>query len=195
MHTIEDITHQSGVKQRLKNDGGVQSFNFEFTEWTHRKKKFVKNKQVLKIGFLQIQLMLLILLLFRRFYHKKYPHTYLKKLNGIIHHQYLVDLAKLKMVLFLVTMQIGNLLVDGLSELLTGKGKYILCPLEKLFFQPRGSLEKKEIKLKTKIDKDFKAGFYIQLKAIIDKNDSNILSLSRHYSIIKIYCKISGHKF
>ena len=37
------------VKDLIKIDGGLQSFNFEFTEWTHKSEKFInKNNKVFK---------------------------------------------------------------------------------------------------------------------------------------------------
>ena len=183
------------VKQLLKNDGGVQSFNFEFTEWTHRKKKFVKNKQVLKNWFFANSTHVVDLAFYLGGLPQKISSYVSEKIKW--HHSPSIFGGSGKTKNGTIFSYNANWQSAGRwsIELLTGKGKYILCPLEKLFFQPRGSLEKKEIKLKTKIDKDFKAGFYFQLKAFIDKNDSNLLSLSRHYSIMKIYCKISKHKF
>ena len=76
-------------------------------------------------------------------------------------------------------------------ELLTSKGKYILCPLEKLFFQKKGSLEIREIKLNDNYDKKFKPGFYKQTRAFLsNKKDDCLLSLAKHYNMIKVYKKI-----
>ena len=76
-------------------------------------------------------------------------------------------------------------------ELLTAKGKYILCPLEMLFFQKKGSLEVNEIKLNDKHDKHFKPGFYKQVKAFTSNKISNkLLSLSKYMDMIHTYKKI-----
>lgn len=76
-------------------------------------------------------------------------------------------------------------------ELLTTKGKYILCPLEKFFFQKKGSLQINEIKLSDKYDKHFKPGFYEQVKTFMsNKHKSTLLSLTKHVELLSVYKKI-----
>ena len=40
------------AQEHIKRDGGVKSFNFDFTEWTNKVGKLVTNKKVLKNWFL-----------------------------------------------------------------------------------------------------------------------------------------------
>ena len=78
-------------------------------------------------------------------------------------------------------------------ELLTSNGKYILCPLEKLFFQKRGSLDRQEIVLESILDDKFKPGFYRQLQAFINKSNDTLLHLTDHCSMLAFYKKIAGY--
>lgn len=52
-------------------------------------------------------------------------------------------------------------------EFSTKEGRYMLCPLEKLFFQKRGTLEYVEMPIDNSLDTKFKAGFYLQVKDFI----------------------------
>jgi len=190
--------HYSSVKkakQLIKIDGGVQSFNFEFTEWTHRSDKFKKNNRVLRNWFFANSTHVVDL----AFYLGGLPQEISSFVSDKIkwNHSSSVFSGAGKTKGGSIFSYNANWKSAGRwsIDLLTAKGKYILCPLEKLFFQPRGSLKKKEIKLKSKIDKDFKPGIYSQVTAFIDNKDKHLLSLSRHHSMLKIYCKISGHKF
>ena len=65
-------------------------------------------------------------------------------------------------------------------------------PFRETFFQKRGSSKIQEIKLNSKLDENFKPGFYAQLKAFINDKDKNLLSISGHFSMLKFYKKISG---
>ena len=55
MHSTYQIRFYSSVlkaREIIELDGGVESFNFEFTEWSHQIIEDVKNTQVLKNWFL-----------------------------------------------------------------------------------------------------------------------------------------------
>ena len=79
------------------------------------------------------------------------------------------------------------------SEFLTKRGKYILCPLEKLFFQKRGSLKIKEVVLRSRADKKFKPGFYLQTISFIKSINDDLLSLSEYNGHMNYYKKIAGY--
>ena len=49
-------------------------------------------------------------------------------------------------------------------EFSTIEGRYMLCPLEKLFFQKRGMLEYSEIAIENSLDLKYKPGFYLQVQ-------------------------------
>lgn len=53
-------------------------------------------------------------------------------------------------------------------EFSTKEGRYMLCPLEKLFFQKRGTLEYLEIPIDNSLDLKYKPGFYRQVQDFLE---------------------------
>lgn len=74
----------------------------------------------------------------------------------------------------------------------TDKGKYILKPLEKLFFQKKGSLEKIEVNLDT-IDTEYKCGLYKQTEAFLN-NSNQLCTIKEHFNNCKYYFKIANYE-
>ena len=181
------------VKDLIKIDGGLQSFNFEFTEWTHKSEKFInKNNKVLRNWFFANSTHVVDL----AFYLGGTPIEISSYVSDKI------EWNKSPCVFSGAGKTKGGAIFSYNAnwssagrwsvELLTTHGKYILCPLEKLFFQKKGSLEKEEINLDLSLDKKYKPGFYLQLKSFIYKNH-NLCSLQNHYSLLNIYNQISGN--
>lgn len=178
------------VKELIKSDGGLQSFNFDFTEWIHVIEKLNKSKKVLKNLFFLNSTHVVDL----AFYlggkpklldsHLSKKTTWNKKpaifcgsgetLNGSLFN-------------FSANWQSAG---RWSIELFTARGKYILCPLEKLFFQKKGTIEVNEIKLDYKLDNKFKPGLFQQVKTFVGKTDKDLISLSTHCSMFPIYKKI-----
>lgn len=71
-------------------------------------------------------------------------------------------------------------------EVCTTEGKYILCPLEKLFFIPRGKLDSVEISVDDDLDKKFKPGFYRQTKLFLENNFEELKSVSEQIEFFKV---------
>jgi predicted dehydrogenase len=76
-------------------------------------------------------------------------------------------------------------------EASTANGRYMLCPLEKLFFQKRGTLEYVEIPLETTLDEKFKPGFYKQVAALKEKNPG-LKTIQDQVRDFSFYKKIQG---
>ncbi|MDA8933125.1 Gfo/Idh/MocA family oxidoreductase [Candidatus Pelagibacter ubique] len=180
------------AKELIKRDGGVQNFNFDFTEWTHLVDKLNKNKLVLKNWFFANSTHVVDL----AFYLGGKPNNITSYVSKNIFWNKSPSLfcgaGKTKEGAIFSYHANWQSAGRWSLELLTAKGKYILCPLEQLFFQKKGSLEIQEIKLNSKLDKNFKPGFYAQLKAFINQSDDGLLSLPRHCSMLSFYKKISG---
>ncbi len=77
-------------------------------------------------------------------------------------------------------------------EASTASGRYMLCPLEKLFFQKRGTLEYQEIPLDTSLDEKYKPGFYHQVKAMIDGEPTGLKSIQEQLKDIALFKMIKG---
>jgi hypothetical protein len=181
------------AKDLIKRDGGIQSFNFEFTEWIHSIEKLKISDKVLKNWFFANSSHVVDL----AFYLGGIPKdmsSYVSK-NILWNNSPALFCGSGKTKGGVMFSYNANWKSAGRwsIELLTARGKYILCPLEKLFFQKKGSLNIKEIKLSSKFDKNFKPGFYKQVKAFLSKNGNNLVSFTEHFSIIKIYKKITNN--
>jgi hypothetical protein len=180
------------AKKLINNDGGVQSFNFEFTEWSHRIDKLGKSNKALKNWFFINSTHVIDL----AFYLGGYPKEISSYISDTITWKNMPSIfsgaGKSKEGAIFSYKANWQSAGRWSVEILTAKGKYILSPLEKLFFQQRGFLEKKEIKLNSSIDNCFKPGLYYQLKAFLFGPDEQLLSLSEHFSMLKNYNIISG---
>jgi len=179
------------AKDLIYRDGGIQSFNFEFTEWIHSIEKLKKSKKVLKNWFFANSTHVVDL----AFYLGGMP----KDMSSYVSKKILWNNSK---AIFSGSGETTRGAMFSYSanwksagrwsiELLSAKGKYILRPLEQLFFQKKGSLEIKEIKLINNFDKKFKPGFYEQIRAFLsNKKDDGLLSLTEHHNMISVYKKI-----
>ncbi len=179
------------VKKLIDRDGGIKSFNFEFTEWIHSIEKLKKSKKVLKNWFFANSTHVVDLAFFLGGVPSKLNSFILEKNTWNGSPAVFGGAGKTKEGAVFSYHANWKSAGRWSIELQTAKGKYILCPLEKLFFQKRGSLEKQEIKLNSKFDKNFKPGFYKQIKAFNNNTDNGLLSLKEHYSMLSIYRKIS----
>jgi len=181
------------VKELINQDGGIKSFNFDFTEWLHEIESLGKSDQILRNWFFANSSHVVDL----SFFLGGLPTEMVSYFNNSImwNKSFTIFSGAGKTKNGAIFSYKANWKSAGRwsVEILTNKGKYKLSPLEKLFFQKKGSLKIKEINLNSKYDKVFKPGFYAQLKAFIyKKNDNHLLSLSEHRSMLSIYRKISG---
>ena len=80
-------------------------------------------------------------------------------------------------------------------EIMTPKRRLILRPLEKLFIQERGSFEIKEEEIDYMIDKNFKAGFYKQVKAFLSGQTEDLLTVQKQAENMKYYRPMISGKY
>jgi len=71
--------------------------------------------------------------------------------------------------------------------------KLILKPLEKLYIQKKGSLDLEEVKL-DKIDTDYKAGLYSQIKSFFEKDTKYLCSIEEQCNNFYLYYKIANYE-
>jgi predicted dehydrogenase len=77
-------------------------------------------------------------------------------------------------------------------EASTTNGRYMLCPLEKLFFQKRGTLEYVEVPFDTALDQKFKPGFYKQVMDLMATGKPNLKSIEEQLEHYYLYQKMKG---
>lgn len=181
------------LKELIKKDGGLISFNFDFTERTDLIEKLDKSTKVLKNWFLANSTHVVDLAFFlggsphiiKSYVSKKYSWN---KSPSIFS-----GAGKTKEGLLFSYHANWHSGGRWSVEVFTKRGKYILCPLEKLFFQRRGSFNIEEIKLKTTLEKKFKPGIYLQTKSFTQGIKDNLLSLDDYNDEINFYKRIAGY--
>lgn len=175
--------------QIIENDGGVTSFNFEFTEWGHiiseiKKEEGVKENWLLHNSTHVIDL---------AFFVGGKPREIKCYKNG-----YLDWHPKGSIFCGAGVSELGALFSYQANwnapgrwsvEFLTKNHRLILRPLEKLQIQKIGSIAIEEVKINNELDIEFKPGLYLQTKTFL-QNPSNLLSLQEQIENGKSYLEI-----
>lgn len=178
------------AQEMIEEDGGVSSFNFEFTEWSHRIEPLVKEPGVKELWFLHNSTHIIDL----AFHLCGFP----SQMNSIAS---------------------GNLswhprsrfAGSGISEhgavfsyfadwqgpgrwgveVLTRRRRLIFRPVETLQVQPLESVSLEPVNINDTLDRQFKPGYYRQVEAFI-KSPSKLLSLAQQSKNLNVYDQIIG---
>ena len=70
---------------------------------------------------------------------------------------------------------------------------YTLCPLEGLSRIPRNSVAHEQVDLDDKLDIDFKPGLYKQVQGFLNRSTKSMCSLQEHIELFTTYEKIAGY--
>jgi len=175
------------AKELIAEDGGVSSFRFEFTEWTHKVLALNKSPSVLASLFLSNSSHVIDL----AFY-----------LGGIPERMSCYTAGTLDWYDKASSFSGAGIAQNGATfsyyadwesagrwsvELLTKKRKLILCPLEELQSQLRGAVTSEKVEIDDKLDRQFKPGLYLQTKAYLEDSDNSLLPLTEHVKLCKFY--------
>lgn len=180
------------AKKIIAEDGGVTSFVFEFTEWSHVIEKLSSPPEIKEKWFLCNSTHVIDL----AFFLGGEP-TYIHSITsgGLSWHPKAAVFAGAG-----VTKE-GALFTYHANweapgrwgvEILTRKHRLILCPLEQLQVQKIGSLSADIVSLNDHVDQMFKPGLYRQVKAFLyGENNIWLLPLKQqHEHILNIYSVI-----
>lgn len=177
----------------IKKDGGVSSFNFEFTEWGF---KIEKTSHVPKVkdGWLLANSTHVIDL---AFFLGGYPKEMCSFNAGSLDwHKKASKYAGAGItdegVLFSYQ---ANWDAPGrwAVEVLTSEHRLYFRPMEKLAVQKKGSVEIEEVEIDDKLDIEFKPGLYRQVEAFIcDKDDERLISIEDQINHLDFYERIDG---
>ena len=174
----------------IEDDGGLLSFNFEFTEWGHVIANSGNSKEALANWFYANSTHVVDLAFFLGG-------------NPIEMTCYAKDEAKWhkpinfagagrtdKDVLFNYQAN-WNAPGRWAVELLTAQHRIYLKPMEQLQLQDRGSVKIYPVEIDDHLDKEFKPGFYLETKAFLDGSVSRLCSLEQQVEhVIDIFNKI-----
>ncbi|MGB3947101.1 MAG: Gfo/Idh/MocA family oxidoreductase [Bacteroidia bacterium] len=182
------------AEEIIKQDGGVTSFNFEFTEWGHEIEKLDKPKNVFENWFLGNSSHVVDTAFFlggKPIEMNSYTagslswHSRASKFVGAG----ITD----KNVLFSYH---ANWAAPGRwgIELLTAKHRLILRPMETLQVQKLGSVSIEQVTIDDSLDKMYKPGLYRQTKAFLNNDHTRFCTVKFQQQLInEVYKKISGY--
>jgi len=177
------------VKDLIKADGGVTSFNFEFTEWGHIIKDLTKDKETLNEWFIQ---------------NSSHVVDLAFSIGGNpINMQSFVSGGQLWHPKGTVFSGAGitdkgalfsyNANWDSAGrwwvEFLTKENRYIMKPMEQLFVQKIGSIALDKIELDDELDKTFKPGLYKQVEAYLNWPDK-LMNINDQVMMLPNYNKM-----
>ena len=182
------------AKKIITKDGGVISFNFEFTEWSHEIEKLEKAPGVKENWFLANSTHVVDL----AFYLGGKPKEISSYVSGELDWHPSASIfsgAGISESGALFSYQ-ANWESAGRwnVEMLTKETRLILRPMEKLQIQKRGSIEVKPVKnIDYTLDEMYKPGLYKQINAFLTDNIIQLFSLNEHLSNCSVFTQIAGY--
>lgn len=180
------------AEEIIKNDGGVLSFNFEFTEWPHTIEPSGKSRQVLNNWFYANSTHVVDLAFFLGGKPKDISCYTKGELSW--HKPSVFAGAGVTENGALFSYQ-ANWGAPGrwVLEILTKNHRLYFKPMESLQIQINGSVAVNAVEIDNKLDVDFKPGFYLETKTFIEGDYGRLCSIEEQVrtvkDIYKIICK------
>lgn len=178
----------------IEQDGGVKSFFFEFTEWSHLIQDMQKTSECKENWFLGNSSHVVDL----AFYLGGCPKEISCYTQGSLswHHRSSSFAGAGRSDKNALFSYIANWNAPGRwgIEIMTEKHRLIFRPLEKLSVMNIGSVNIESINIDDSLDVMFKPGLYLQTKAFLEQKYDSLLSLGSHsYIVQKYYLPISSY--
>jgi predicted dehydrogenase len=184
------------AQEIVKNDDGVTSFHFEFTEWSHVITSLKKEQGIKERWFLGNSTHVADLAFFLGGRPKEIS-TFTR--GGLDWH------PSASIFCGAGTSENGVLFSYHANwesagrwsvELLTKQHRLILRPLEKLQIQKKGTIEQKyNESIDYSYDEQFKPGLYVQTKNFIENIFQGLCTIEEQASMIKIYFKMANYDY
>ena len=177
----------------IEEDGGVLSFSFEFTEWSHVIAATASIPEIEKNNLFITNSSHVVDLAFFLGGEPEEISCYSNGTVGWHTPSNFTGAGKTREgVLF---SYIANWNAPGrwAVEVLTAKHRIYLKPMEQLQLQDKGSVKVYPVEIDDHLDKEFKPGFYLETKAFLEGDTARLCSLEQQCShISNIYNKILG---
>lgn len=175
----------------IKKDGGVSSFNFDFTERGYIVEALKQSPEIKRQWFLQNSTHVIDMAFFMGGWPKK---IYATTEGGLKWHPsgsiYVGSGISNQGALFSYHANWESAGRWSL-EIMTSKNKLIFRPLEKLQIQKYGSMAIEDVPLEDGLDILFKPGLYKQVEAFL-KNSNTLLTIEEQEKHLDIYAKINS---
>ena len=171
----------------IREDGGVKSFHFEFTEWAHRIVALPKPKEELAAWFLANSTHVVD----TAFFMGGMPVDMHCVINGSLSwYPAAAAFAGSGMTdSGAIFSYEANWSAPGrwVIEMLTNKHRLIYRPMEQLQIQEIGSVAVNPVEIDDTLDKQFKAGLYLQTEAFLKGDASRMLTIDGQLRHMVIY--------
>ncbi|WP_313026054.1 hypothetical protein [Pseudomonas lopnurensis] len=182
------------VRRFIEEDGGVSSFNFEITEWSHIIQGHNKDALTMHSWFLGNTSHVID----TAFFMCGEPETISSYCSGgLSWHPASSNYAGAGVsktgALFAYH---GNWQAPGRwsIEVLTKKRKYIFRPMEKLHVQELGSVAIQPLDVEeANLDFDFKPGLHRQVRCFIEGDVQDFCTLEHQIELVRIYERMAGY--
>lgn len=180
----------------VNKDGGIISFNFDFSEWSHVIKTLKIPKVAKKNWFLCNSSHVIDLAFFLGGLPVEIS-SFTSGKGNISWHPNSSIFTGSGFTKNSTFSYHANWISPGRwgIELFTKKNKIILRPLEELKIQKIGQLESKNIKIDNKLDLKYKPGLYKQVESFLVNDHKSLCSISDQKYQLSFYEKISGSIF
>lgn len=181
------------AEELIKQDGGIKSFNFEFTEWGHTIENLKKPKLVFENWLTANSSHVIDLAFFIGGWPKEIS-TFANNSNklswysgptnfsgaGVTHQGALFNYS-------------ANWCAPGRwgVELLTDKHRFYLRPMEQLHIQQLGSIKIDKVEIDDSLDQQYKPGLYRQVDLFLRGETSLFSSIHDQNKYFKIYSQIA----
>lgn len=182
------------AKELIKEDGGVLSFNFEFTEWSHIVGSQKIAKEILEQWFLSNSSHVVDMAFFLGGKPQKistystgslpwHPSASIFAGAGVAENGALFSYQ-------------ANWEAPGRwgVEVLTRKHRLIFRPLEELHIQEIGSVAINKVELDSHLDKEFKPGLYRQVEQFLQDETKNFCMIEEQADNLSWYKKICSSR-
>jgi len=177
----------------IEQDGGVVSFNFEFTEWSHVIAPLIKAPGVKELWFLGNSTHVVDL----AFYLGGRPKEICSFKEGKLSWHPSSSIfagAGISEKGALFSYQ-ANWEAPGrwVVEILTRRHRFYFKPMEKLQTQNIGSVQVDFVDIDDELDIKFKPGLYLQTSSFLKGEINNFITIHDQLSLLPIYNKIAGY--
>jgi predicted dehydrogenase len=180
------------AKSIIKEDGGVKSFCFEFTEWSHTIEPLDKSALTFSSWLLANSSHVIDM----AFHLGGFPEKISCFSRGANHLKWhpkasIFSGAGIAQTGALFSYQ-ANWAAPGRwsIDILTNKHRLIFRPLEQLQIQKIGSVAVEQVPIEFKYDKDFKPGLYQQTQAFLNKETEVLPTIQKQAEHARIYRQI-----
>jgi predicted dehydrogenase len=180
-------------KEIIDKDGGVISFNFEFTEWSHEIENLEKPQQVKEHWFLGNSTHVVDL----AFFLGGKPKEIKSYISGGLdwhHSSSIFSGAGISDLDALFSYQ-ANWEAPGRwgIEILTKSSRLIFRPLEKLQIQKIGSVKIEFVEIDDYLDTEYKPGLFVQTRNFLSGNTIDFCTLKDQLDILDVYNQMANY--